>query len=126
MGRPTRKAERAHRLSWAIHYGPIPVGLFVCHKCDNRKCVRPDHLFLGTAKDNLSDMGRKGRQFLQICPERRRRGVDHFNSKLNDSMVIEMRQLRENGWTLTKLGEKFGIHFSTVHDVVKRKIWTHV
>lgn len=52
----------AHRLAWIDANGPIPDGLYVCHRCDNRKCVRPDHLFLGTAKDNTQDMIAKGRR----------------------------------------------------------------
>jgi hypothetical protein len=60
---------QAHRFSYELHRGPIPAGMFACHRCDNPTCVNPDHIFLGTNQDNLRDAARKGRNPMQRHPE---------------------------------------------------------
>lgn len=99
--------------------GPIPDGMFVCHKCDNPPCFRPDHLFLGTKLDNARDREAKGRN-------RPPKGESNPNAKLTECQVREIRRLREAGRTLKSLAAQFGVTFCVIHVIVKRRGWAHV
>ena len=108
--------ERAHRLSWILHYGEIPDGLFVCHKCDNRGCVNPEHLFLGDAKDNSHDCRDK---------ERNARGETTY-SKLTVEQVIEIRARAAAGESQRRIARDYPVGHSMVGFIVNRKRWKHV
>ncbi len=117
------KTRTAHRVSWELHLGPIPDGLLVCHHCDNPPCVRPDHLFLGTEKDNSQDAVSKGRKGAPVLA----RGERHWNAKLTDTVVLEMRALYASGqYSMTELGAKFGVHKVTARNAIRGLKWTHV
>jgi len=107
----------AHRLSWEVHRGPIPDGLVVCHKCDVRACVNPDHLFLGTPADNLRDMVAKGRSL---------RGERNCKAVLTEPKVLEMRRRHAAGERPRDLADEFGLTLSGTEGVVYRKNWKHV
>ena len=107
----------AHRVAWELANGPIPAGLFVCHHCDVRACVNPDHLFLGTQADNLQDMANKDR----------RKGERHSNHKLTDTQVREIRDLyAQGGISHSQLARQFGVNRGTIQFILARKTWTHI
>lgn len=101
------KIEGAHRYSWKLHYGEIPKGKYVCHSCDNPKCVRPDHLFLGTQRENMDDMIDKGR----------------FKSKLT---IEDVKFIKSSRLTQVKLAAKFGVRQTTISNVITGHAWGHV
>jgi hypothetical protein len=109
-----RKNVRAHRLSWEIHNSDIPEELVVCHRCDNRKCVNPEHLFLGTKAENSSDMVSKGRQAKW---ERNNR------AKITKDDVERIVFLRDSGYTCKQVGEIFGLSKSQVSKIHNRQFW---
>ena len=109
---------RAHRLSWEIHYGPIPDKMDVLHTCDVPPCVRPDHLFLGSHTDNMKDMARKGRSNLgERCPLAKLRAVD----------IPTIRERYAQGdVTLSVLASEYGVTSGAVGQAVRRKSWRHI
>jgi hypothetical protein len=108
------KHLKAHRFSYGMLKGEIPFGLHVCHRCDNRLCVNPDHLFLGTNHDNLADMRRKGRHI---------KGHRCSRAKLDEAAVVRMRQATG---THTAVAKQFGVSVATASRVRRGLWWKHV
>ncbi len=119
-GAAERGLVYAHRASWEIHNGPVPARMCVLHKCDVRRCVRPDHLALGTPGDNMRSKVQKG-------PGRRVRGEQQWQAKLTVADVREIRAHFIAGhYTLAALAKKFGVSVPTVQQIVKGRTWKHV
>lgn len=111
-----------HRVSWELHFGPIPDGLWVLHKCDNRPCVRPDHLWLGTRADNMADASRKGR----LIGRRHVQGESHSQAVLTVELVHILRSRYDAGESTKDLSIAFQLVYNTVDACVKRVTWRHV
>lgn len=107
----TRQAD-AHRAAWIVFNGVIPDNLFVLHKCDNRICVNPNHLFLGTQKTNIEDKVNKLRQA---------KGLNHGLAFLSDQQVLLIRQQYPNIKSYSKLAEMFDCSETTIRDIVNNK-----
>lgn len=105
--------KRASRISWEMHHGSIPRGIHVCHRCDTPPCVRPDHLFLGSARDNSIDMSSKGRSWFQKNPDKCR-GLAHHRGKLSDEDVARLRARLARGERQIDLATEFGVSKSLV------------
>ena len=118
------KYVSAHRLSWEMRHGKIADGLCVLHKCDTPACVNPNHLFLGTQKDNMRDMASKGRSTKGRPGVVR--GTRHGMSKLTPADVREARYLLRKGYTKTEIGNRLGVSRSAIADLAARRTWRHV
>jgi hypothetical protein len=106
--RPRRQWIGAHRLAYEQHIGPIPNGMCVLHRCDVKLCVNPDHLFLGSRRDNAQDMAVKGR-----CPDVR----------LTVKQVRAIRRRCEEGDAFTHIADDFGVTDVTVRNIDVRRTW---
>lgn len=126
--------RKAHRASYAMHNGGVPPGAQVLHTCDHPWCVRPDHLYAGTHKQNHLDKKVRGRakgknagdkNGMRTCPGRSR-GAANGMAKLSAADVVRIRHLREGGATYRSIASMFGVHPSTVIRVASGRGWTCV
>lgn len=115
-------STKAHRFIYEQMFGPIERGLNVCHRCDVRHCVNPEHLFLGTQAENMRDCHRKGR----YSSETGQTGSRHHHSKLRESDIPEIRRLREAGVTFKAIGERYGVRDVTIQNIFNGHTWSHV
>lgn len=96
------KMQLAHRVSFELHSGPVPAGLFVCHRCDNPICINPSHLFVGTHSANMADMAIKGRRRGIVAID----GERHGRAKLTDA---EVSTIRSSGQPAKVLAREYGV-----------------
>lgn len=104
----------AHRIAWSLRNGPVPSGMCVLHKCDNRVCCNPAHFFLGTKKDNSDD---------KIAKDRHARGERNKHAKLTPEQVLAIRQADS---TQRELAAKYGVCQSAIAAIVSRRSWMHL
>ena len=141
VGTPVEGARYAHRVAWLLVNGEIPEGQFVLHRCDNRRCIEPSHLFLGTHTDNMRDMANKGRQVFQQNPEKVARGPRHGhakqpgawprgssvgNAKLCESDIPRIRAMSEWGTPGAEIARKYNVSRGLIYHILKGRAWTHV
>jgi len=111
------RMQLAHRVSYTINVGAIPDGLCILHRCDNRSCVNPAHLFLGTQQDNIKDCANKGRFA---------RGERIGASKLTNYQVVEIKRSLARGLAIRAIARQFDVMPYTIRQIRDRKSWNHI
>jgi len=112
----------ASRVAWILTHGPIAGGVVVCHTCDNPACCNPSHLFLGTQADNLRDCQEKGRHRCVASG----RAHPRPRAKLSEELVLEARRLYARGVSQVQIGNRLGVHSSTISRAVRGEYWSFV
>ena len=113
----------AHRFSYQLfHNRLIGDNMFICHKCDNPRCVNPHHLFEGTPQENTADRDKKGR-----AKGGGVKGEKHYSCKLTEKQVKEIREkYSQGGTTQQKLAKEYGVAHSLISYIINRRRWTHI
>lgn len=114
----TRRTDFAHRVAYELHYGPIPEGKIICHRCGNPKCVNPAHLYAGTFHDNNVDRIDHGRQAGGARP-----GEKHHMAKLTAAEVERIRERLANGEIGSALAREYGVSASQVSRIKRGENW---
>lgn len=121
-----RRFDYTHRHAFKVFIGPIPEGMEVCHKCDNRLCCNPKHLFLGTRKENMEDAVAKGRQARGEMLSVLRRGEKAPAAKLTSSDVVAIREMAKSGMRSKKIAQIYDITSDNINRIVRRDTWGHI
>lgn len=112
----TRHSESAHRYSWMVYKGDIPENYEVCHHCDNKACINPEHLFLGTRQDNIDDRERKGRNNHVV-------GEKCWQSKFTPDDIVNIRRSKLSSRSIAKF---YKVNKSSIQAIRNGETWKHL
>lgn len=116
------KSALAHRISYQVFVGPIPVGMHVCHHCDVRACVNPDHLFIGTRSENAMDAVRKNR----FSRTHQKKGSAHPSAKLSEKDIPDILNLLRAGKSKVHISKLYGVTDRVILLIDRGEAWKHV
>lgn len=119
------KTRGGHRIAWLANYGPIPRGLFVCHRCDVKRCCNPNHLFLGTVKENVQDHIAKGGRM--GAPKGANVGMSNGKAKLTVKDVEAIRRAYSLGETAYAIAKRYSrVHEPAIYKIIHGITWSKV